>query len=86
MELWWSHFGYLCSQCFSLELILLQIHILCLIILEAVGSTFYKIFLRRNFDKKVYYKYYLQYMILSDPVVFYRLVLSLESGTFDEQN
>lgn len=70
----------------SLELILLRIHILCLIILEAFGSAFYRIVLRRSFDKKVYYKYYLQYMILSDPVVSYGLVLSLESGTFDEQN
>lgn len=67
-------------------LILFQVHILCLIVLEAVGSTVYRIVLRRNFDKKVYYKYYLQYMILSAPVVSHWLVLSLESGTFDEQN
>lgn len=43
----------------------------CLIILETIGSTFYRIVLRRNFDKTVYYKYYLQYLIFSAPVVSY---------------
>lgn len=57
----------------------------CSIILEAIGSTFYRIVLRRNFDKTVYYKYYLQYLIFSTPVVSYWLVLLLESRTFDEQ-
>lgn len=69
-----------------LVLILFQVHILCLTVLEAVGSAVYRIVLRRNFDKKVYYKYYLQYMILSAPVVPHWLVLFLESGTFNEKN
>lgn len=39
-----------------------------------------------EFDEKVYYKYYLKYRILSVPAVSYWLVLSLETGTLDEQN
>lgn len=34
-----------------------RIPVSCLIILEAVGSTFSRIVLRRNFDKTVYFKY-----------------------------
>lgn len=58
----------------SPELVLLQVHIFCSVTLEAIGSALshsIECVLRRSFVKKVYYKYYLKYMILSIPFVSY---------------
>lgn len=52
----------------------MQIHIFRSVILEAIESALshsMECVLRRNFIKKVYYKYYLKYMILSTPFVSY---------------